>query len=74
MPARPDRLKRELLVLVGLVLALDVAFGAGYYLGGLGRAGGQVKLVYTVVWTAATLLLVLRGLGRIRAERIRGRR
>jgi hypothetical protein len=69
-----DRLRREVLLLVGLVLAVDVAFGAGYYLGGLRRAGDQAKLAYTIVWTVATLLVVLRGLGRIRAERIRRRR
>lgn len=73
MAPRSDRVRRELLVLIELVLAVDAAFIAGYYLAALGRASAAVKLVYTVLWTAATLLVVLRGLGRIRAERIRRR-
>lgn len=72
--AAPDGVRREVLVLVGLVLAVDVVFIAGFYLAGLGRATGRAKIGYTVLWTAVTLLVVLRGLGRIRAERVRRRR
>ncbi|MBA3258055.1 MAG: hypothetical protein H0T68_01145 [Gemmatimonadales bacterium] len=67
-------MRREVLVLVGLVLAVDLVFIAGFYLARLGRATGAVKIGYTVLWTAVTLLVVLRGLGRIRAERVRRRR
>lgn len=74
MASRPDGVRREVLVLVGLVLAVDVVFIAIYYLAGLGRASGGIKIAYTFLWTAATLLVVLRGLGRIRAERVRRRR
>jgi hypothetical protein len=70
----PDPLKRELLVLIGLVLAVDAIFAGLYYLAGLARAPGGIKLGYTVVWTLVTLVVVLRGLTRIRAERIRRRR
>ena len=65
-----------MLVLVGLVLAVDALFIAGYFLAGVpGRADG-FKLGYTAAWTVATLLVVLRGLTRLRAERVRrlGRR
>ncbi len=70
----PDRVRREVLVLVGLVLVVDAVFVAGYYLAGLARATGGVKIGYTGLWTAVTLLVVLQGLGRIRAERVRRRR
>jgi hypothetical protein len=74
MASRPDGVRREVLVLVGLVLAVDAAFIAGYYVAGVGRATSALKIGYTVLWTAATLLVVLRGLHRVRAERIRRRR
>lgn len=67
----PDRLKREVLVLVALVLAVDAAFVGLYYLAGLSRAGAPVKLAFTAGWTVVSLVVVLRGLGRIRAERAR---
>ena len=67
-------MRREVLILVGLVLAVDAAFIAVYYLANLSRASGALKLGYTALWTGATLLVVLRGLARIRAERIRLRR
>lgn len=65
------RLRREVLALVGLVLAVDAVFIAGYLLAGVGRRPDGVKLAYAVVWTAATLLIVIRGLSRVRAERLR---
>jgi hypothetical protein len=73
MEGQSGGVKREILVLVGLVLAVDAAFIAGYYLGGLARATIGVKLGYTVLWTAAILVVVLRSLGRVRSERIRRR-
>lgn len=74
MDARdPGRLRREVLVLVGLVLAVDAVFVAGYLLAGVARAPDGVKLAYTAGWTVATLLVVLRGLTRVRAERLRRR-
>ena len=65
------RLRREVLVLVGLVLAVDAAFVAGYFLAGVPRRPDGFKLGYTAAWTVATLLVVLRGLMRVRAERVR---
>lgn len=66
-------LKRELLLLVLIVLLIDGGFVALYLLTPLRWAGGTLKLGYTVLWTGVTLLVVLRGLGRIRALRM-GRR
>ena len=65
------RLRREVLALVGLVLAVDAVFLAGYFLAGLARRPHGVKLTFAVVWTLVTLLVVLRGLARVRAERLR---
>ncbi len=73
MTAPSDRVRREVLILVGLVLVVDAAFIAGYYLAGVGRATNGVKVGYTILWTAAILLVVLRSLARVRAERIRRR-
>jgi hypothetical protein len=66
-------LKRELLLLVLIVLLIDAGFVALYLLTPLRWAGGTLKLGYTALWTGITLLVVLRGLGRIRALRV-GRR
>jgi hypothetical protein len=73
MTTPSDRMRREVLILVGLVLVVDAAFIGGYYLAGIARAASGVKIGYTVLWTAAVLLVVLRSLARVRAERIRRR-
>jgi hypothetical protein len=67
-------LKREVLTLVALVLLVDGVFVAIYYAASLGAASGNVRLGYTVLWTVATLAVVLRSLGRIRSARLRSRR
>jgi hypothetical protein len=64
--------RKELLLLVALVLAVDALFIAGYYLFDLRAASNPLKIGYTAVWTAVTLVVVLRGLIRLRA--LRGRR
>jgi hypothetical protein len=73
MDDRRRALRREVLELVTLVLLVDGAFIGLYYVLGLAAAPG-VALGYTILWTAATLVVVLRGLGRIRAARLRLRR
>jgi putative Mn2+ efflux pump MntP len=62
--------KREALVLVGLVLAVDAIFIAVYFGAGIERASDRAKLVFTVVWTAINLVVVIRGLTRIRHARM----
>ncbi len=62
--------KREALVLVGLVLAIDAIFLGTYFLAGIERASDGVKLGFTVIWTVANLVVVIRGLGRIRSARL----
>lgn len=61
-------------MLVVSVLAVDAAAIAVYYLSGLDQAGTRTRIVFTIVWTVATLLVVLLGLTRIRATRLRARR
>ena len=67
-------LKREVALLVALVLATDAVFVAVYLLAGLERGSAGVKLGYTVVWTTATLVAVLWGLARVRRARLEGMR
>jgi hypothetical protein len=69
MAERADRLRRQVVTLVVLVLMVDGLFTGGYFAAGLVRASGGVKLAYTAAWTVVTVVVVLRGLTRIRALR-----
>ena len=71
MAADRNALRRAVLELVVLVVLVDVVFVAIYYGADLAHTARSVTLGYTVLWTAATLAVVLRGLGRVRAERLR---
>lgn len=62
--------RRETLSLVGLVLVVDAGFIGAYFLAGIARGTDFVKVVFTILWTAITLLIVLRGLIRIRGQRV----
>jgi len=53
--------RREALVLVGLVLAVDVLFIAVYFGAGIERASDGMKLGFTVVWTVINLAVVVLG-------------
>ena len=56
--------------MVALVVAVDgVALGA-YHAGDVAHATGQIRVGFTVVWTVATLAVVLIGLRRIRQARM----
>ena len=66
---RPVR--RELLQLVLAVALVDALFIAGYYLFHLERGSQSIRIGYTAAWTTVTLLVVLRGLARIRERRAR---
>lgn len=63
--------RRELFVLVGSVLLVDLLFMAGFFLGNLRTSSSPAKLGFTVLWTFATLVVVLRGLIRLRRARVR---
>ncbi|MGI8817689.1 MAG: hypothetical protein ACR2HW_00985 [Gemmatimonadales bacterium] len=62
--------KQEALVLVALVLVVDALFIAVYFGAGIERASDSVKIAFTVVWTAINLIVVIRGLSRIRSARV----
>lgn len=64
-------LRREVLLLVALVLALDVVFVTLYFLGNMRSASITGKVVFTAVWTLAVLAIAARGLSRIRSARLR---
>jgi hypothetical protein len=63
-------LRREVLVLVALVIVVDAVFVAAYFLARLPAASAGSKLVFTTVWTLVTLAVVVRGLSRVRSARI----
>ncbi len=60
--------------LVVSVVVLDAVALAAWYGLGVEHASERTRLVFTGTWTAATLVVVLTGLGRVRAARIRRRR
>ena len=63
-------IKREVLTLIGLVLLVDAVFIAIYFLAGVRDTSASMKLAYTVIWTLLTLLVVIRGLARVRSARL----
>ena len=63
---------REVLLLVGVVLLVDVLFVAVYFWANLRIAPDAVKLAFTAVWTLVTLGVVIRGLSRVRKARLFG--
>ena len=71
-PMADDRggLRREVLTLVTLVLLVDGIFIGTYFAAGLAAASARLKLGYALLWTLATLAVVLRSLGRIRTVRL----
>jgi hypothetical protein len=65
-------MKRELVLLLAAVLAVEAVFIPGYFLFHLDAASDGAKIAYTAAWTVVTLLVVLRGLTRMRSLRRRG--
>jgi hypothetical protein len=65
-----EPVRREVVTLIVLVVGVDLLFIASYFLAGLPAASGAVKLGFTVLWTLATLGLVVRGLTRVRRARL----
>ena len=73
MAGRDGGVRREVGRLIGLVLLVHVLFIAAYYVAGLATASERVRFAYMLIWTVATLAVVLVGLGRVRAARTRRR-
>jgi hypothetical protein len=70
-PRLTSGLRREVLLLVGFVLALDVIFVLVYFLAHVRTASDAAKLGFTVIWTLAILVVAARGLSKIRQVRLR---
>ena len=66
-------MRKHLMVMIASVLVLDAIAIGTYYLAEIRTAAPTVQYVFVGVWTVATLLIVLRGTGRVRAARVRGR-
>ena len=62
--------RREVLLLVGVVIAIDVLFMLLFFVARLRTASETVKLGFTAAWTLSTLGVVLRGLTRVRRARL----
>lgn len=69
--SRRRALRRELAVLVALVVAVDAVAIALWLLTGIRRAGPPAQLAFTIAWTVATLAVVIVSLRKIRL--LRGR-
>ena len=67
-PGRAGRMKREILLLVGPRSPWTCCSSSATSRSGSMPLGGA-KIGYTAAWTVVTLLVVLRGLARIRARR-----
>jgi hypothetical protein len=62
--------RREVLLLVAMVLVVDLVFVVAFFVARLQRSSDSVKLGFTVLWTLATLGVVIRGFTRLRRARI----
>jgi hypothetical protein len=62
--------RREVFVLVAVVIAIDLLFVALFFVARVRSASPTVKLGFTAIWTLATLGAVLRGLTRVRRARL----
>ncbi|HEU5303289.1 MAG TPA: hypothetical protein VFU40_01485 [Gemmatimonadales bacterium] len=58
------------MLVLGVVL-VDAVFIAIYFLGRLPHASDGAKAGFTLGWTLVTLLIVIRGLSRIRSARVK---
>jgi hypothetical protein len=74
MTSAAAAIRRHLFTMIGLVLALDVVAVGIYYTAGVQDASADVRRYYTFGWMIVTLIIVLRGLRSIRAERDVARR
>jgi hypothetical protein len=74
MTSAAAAIRRHLFTMIGLVLVLDVVLIGIYYAADVQHASANVRRYYTFAWMIATLVIVLRGLRSIRAERDLARR
>ena len=73
--ANPKRdVRKHLMIMVALILAIDAVAVAVYMLMGIDEAPRNRKIVFTAAWTLLSLAVVLNGLYRIRLARNAGAR
>ena len=62
-------IRKHLMVMVGLILAIDAIAIAIFNAYAIGDAGRSTRTLFTGAWTVVTLAIVLNGLYRIRLAR-----
>ncbi len=66
-------MRRQLLIMIGLVTAIDAVAIAILFLGGVRGRGQAVQLLFAIVWTVAILGVVVLSMRKIRTARKRGK-
>jgi hypothetical protein len=71
-----SEMKRQLLIMIGLVTVIDAVAVAILFLGGIRGRGQAVQLLFAVVWTVAILAVVVVSLRKIRtaSKSVNGKR
>lgn len=69
MGDRTREIRKHLMIMVGLILAVDAIAVAVFSALDIGDAPRRTKTLFTAVWTVVTLAIVLNGLYRIRLAR-----
>jgi hypothetical protein len=63
-------LRKEVLLLITVVLGIDALFVAIYFTARIRYAPDLAKVVFTGVWTLAVLVVAIRSLAKIRRARL----
>jgi hypothetical protein len=64
--ARRREMRRQLVLMIALVAAVDAAAIAVWFLTGLRGRNGGVQLLFAIAWTVATLGVVIVSMRKIR--------
>jgi hypothetical protein len=62
-------MRRQLLVMIGVIVVVDAAAIAAWFYAGIRGRSAVVQLLFTMVWTAATLAAVIVSMRKIMAAR-----
>ena len=68
-PPAEASVRREVLLLIVLVLVVDAIFIGVFFLAHILTMPSAYKVGYTLLWTLVTLAVVVRGLNRVRRAR-----
>ena len=69
MSDRTREIRKQLMIMVGLILVIDAIAIAVFNAWDIGDAPRRTRTLFTMVWTVVTLAAVLNGLYRIRLAR-----